>query len=475
MKKKLLYFSATIIVLVISIFASIYMQHHEKRYHQHIEDVKTEGCAHTSTNDFCSNLPIVIVSTNGNEILNVIDDAEVNSINISIIDNSSAMNHFNDIPSNVEIANMKIRGNSSKYFDKKSYRLKFLDEDGNGKNVNVMNMGADNSWVLNGPFLDKTLIRNYMCMNISGEIMQYAPDVKFCELFIDEKYMGVYVMMESITRNKSRVDISGINEKLNKTGYILRLDRGSTENINNFTKYSYRLGNNNVINIEYPTSSKLTYELKNYIETDLSTFEKSLYSFDYKDNEYGYVKYIDISSFVDYFIINEFFINIDAGSYSTYLYKDIGEKLKLCVWDFNNSSDNYMERSFNEEEFFMTEKPWFYMLVKDEDFVKRIIWRYKELRKSVLSEEYLMNYIDETVDYLGDAIGRNYSVWGYSFEPENLDMSNRLDPIERNLRSYDEAITQLKTTIIKRGNWLDDNIDVLLQYCHESRTKKFNH
>lgn len=134
-----------------------------------------------------------------------------------------------------------------------------------------------------------------------------------------------------------------------------------------------------------------------------------------------------------------------------------------------------MERSFNEEEFFMTEKPWFYMLVKDEDFVKRIIWRYKELRKSVLSEEYLMNYIDETVNYLGDAVDRNYNVWGYSFDPENLNITNRLDPIDRNLRSYDEAISQLKTTIINRGDWLDDNIEVLLQYCHESRTKKFNH
>lgn len=273
MKKKLLYFSATMLVLIISIFASVYIQHHEKRYHQHIEDVETEDCIHTSSNDFCSNLPIVVVRTNGNEILDAIDDTELHPVNISIIDNSSTNNHFNDIPSITEIANMEIRGNSSRYFDKKSYKLKFLAEDGTGKNVNVMDMGADNSWVLNGPFLDKTLIRNYICMNISGEIMQYAPDVRFCEVFIDEKYMGVYVMMESITRNESRVDISGINEKLNKTGYILRLDRGSTENINNFTKYSYRLGNNNVINIEYPTSSKLTYELKKYIETDLSTFE----------------------------------------------------------------------------------------------------------------------------------------------------------------------------------------------------------
>ena len=115
------------------------------------------------------------------------------------------------------------------------------------------------------------------------------------------------------------------------------------------------------------------------------------------------------------------------------------------------------------------------MLVKDEKFIERIIFRYKKLRKTVLSEEYILKYIDNTVNYLGDAIDRNYKVWGYSFEPENLDLMNRLEPIERNIRSYEEAINQLKTTIINRGRWLDENIDTLLQYCHESRTKKFNH
>ncbi len=53
------------------------------------------------------------------------------------------------------------------------------------------------------------------------------------------------------------------------------------------------------------------------------------------------------------------------------------------------------------------------MLTKDEDYDQRIIDRYRMWRESILSDEYLMNYIDETVAYLGPAIERNFEVWGY--------------------------------------------------------------
>ena len=37
-------------------------------------------------------------------------------------------------------------------------------------------------------------------------------------------------------------------------------------------------------------------------------------------------------------------------------------------------------------------------------------------RESFLSEAYLMDYIDESIAYLGPAIDRNFEVWGYTFE-----------------------------------------------------------
>ena len=99
-------------------------------------------------------------------------------------------------------------------------------------------------------------------------------------------------------------------EGTNETGYILRMDRGSSnelKNINNFTYYVYRINRkyDRVMNIEYPRAGSLTQELADAIEQDFSDFEKALYSYDYDTHDYGYQNWIDVDSFVDYFILNE--------------------------------------------------------------------------------------------------------------------------------------------------------------------------
>ena len=98
------------------------------------------------------------------------------------------------------------------------------------------------------------------------------------------------------------------------------------------------------------------------------------------------------------------------------------------------------------------------------------IKRYQKLRKSYLSEEYLNQYIEDVKAYLGDAIERNYEKWGYSFE-EPYDL---LTPADRNLRNYDEVMEQLKEFIHVRGEWMDENIEILRQYSAASKVKKFN-
>ena len=69
-------------------------------------------------------------------------------------------------------------------------------------------MAADEEWVLNGPFLDKTLMRNYIAMNVAGQIMDYAPNVRYCELFVDDQYRGVYLLMEQISRSEERINVT---------------------------------------------------------------------------------------------------------------------------------------------------------------------------------------------------------------------------------------------------------------------------
>ena len=114
--------------------------------------------------------------------------------------------------------------------------------------------------------------------------------------------------------------------------------------------------------------------------------------------------------------------------------------------------------------------PWYRMLTKDEHFIDRVISRYRYLRTTYLEEDYLINYTKDVTAYLGPAIDRNFEVWGDTFAE-----FRPLVPDGRNPADHDEALEQLQQFIYERGSWMDESIDVLLQYCHESKVKKFNH
>ncbi|MCD7722325.1 MAG: CotH kinase family protein [Clostridiales bacterium] len=456
----------------------------DARMHQHLTSKQHDESCGCAGSELCTNLPIVIIDTFGKEIpgkaienedgteeITLTDGGdEMLSITVSIIDNESGNNRPGDSAALTTESLIKVRGASSRYFDKSSYLLRFTDGNGEYTNEPVMGMDAHYEWVLYGAYLDKTLIRNYMWYNIAGEIMEWAPNVRFCELILNGEYRGLYLMCESVTAGDNcRLSLS--DAVGDESGYLLRLDRGSSneiKNIDTFSVLSWRTKYQ--IDIKYPRSGSLTDELIFSIKSDFSDFEKALYSYDYDTDDYGYWNYIDVDSWVDYFIINEFTMNYDAVAYSTYIYKDIGGKYKLAVWDFDSAFDNFAEDQYDPDGLWLQGRTWYFMLIKDEYFTSKIISRYNELREGVLSEEYLMDYIDSTLEYLGGAIERNFEVWGYTFEDDEM-----LTPAERNLGSYEEAIEQYIDMIKQRGDWLDENIEVIQQYSHESKNKKYNH
>lgn len=437
------------------------------RIHQHREE-KEKVMDEKGSNRFSTHLPIMIMDTNGAAIPGAKkDDIATVTTNIKVIDQKDVYNHKEDVTAIDAQAQIAYRGNSSRNFDKKPFQIRF------DKEADLLGMGEDEEWVLNGPILDRTLMRNYLCYNVAGEIMEFAPECRYLELYVNDQYLGVYLAIETIKQSKDRVHIQKTEEKKDITSYIVRWDRSfkGDHRLHNFTYYTKQAGIS-ALDIRYPGKTKLTDGKMKYIEEDISKIEKLLYSYDlnYSDRE-GYTKYIDRKAFAQYFVINEFFSNVDAGRFSTFFYKDVRGKLKPVVWDFNNVSDNYFDEVYGSSGFSLYDAPWFNMLLKDKDFVDTVLQTYRDLRKGVLSEQYLLNYIDETRAFLGDAITRNNKKWGYVFDLKNWNTRNYLTPKERNYTSYEQSVEQLKGWIKDRGVWLDDHIDTLYQYCHDSKTK----
>lgn len=473
MRNILLSISAMILLLIMVLFINTNIKidtninnnvkniNNKENKKDYIVDKKNIDCKHENK-VFCSHLPLVMIDTDGQTIKK--EDSICSKI--MVIDNKKGNNHIYDTPDIKTSAKLKYRGNSSyAVFDKKQYHLEFYeDTEGKKKNsISVMGMEKECDWVLNGPFLDRTLIRNSLLYDVSREIMDWAPDTHYCEVFLDGKYQGVYLMVESIKVSKSRIKLQDFGLINGETPYMLKRERIGTEinPINSFGSYSGKTSHE--LSIRYPVPLRLIKTQKEWITNDISEFEKVLYSSTFDDKENGYFKYIDVDSFVDYYIINEFSMNNDAGYLSTYVYKDLGGKLKMAVWDFNNTFDNYQWTVNSPNKFYVCHNNWYKRLFQDRSFTDKVSRRYHELRKGVLSEEYLLRRIDKTSSYLGTAVDRNFKVWGYTFY-ENL-LSKGIKGECRDPRSYEEALKQLKTTIVERGKFLDKNIESLYQYA----------
>ncbi|MBE5869837.1 MAG: spore coat protein CotH [Lachnospiraceae bacterium] len=492
MKYKVIGLCMVCVIIYASILATpAEIREKKGRVHQHMVSGYDTGCD-CDGSTLCTHLPLVIMDTGGQIIpgtplfnqrdafgqaiySDAPDGQNTIQVNLSVIDQENRNNHPTDLPVFTTACRTHIRGNSSRRFPKHSYALKFLDKSGNANPQKVMGMSSHHEWVLNGPILDKTLIRNYMWYNISGEIMNYAPNVRFCELILNGEYQGIYLMTEEISEGEEgRLHLKMDVKNHRKTGYLLRIDRPTEEeyeSVRDIYTYNERMLNIGTdVAIRYPGRQTLTPQLAKDIELDYSAFEKALFSFDYNTDEYAYWNYIDVDNFIDYYLINEFTGNSDACKYSTYIYKEVGEKYRLCVWDFNNSCDNYQERKTSIHGFGAVGQAWFFMLFKDEAFVEKVIERYRQLRESYLSEEYLVKYMDDTIAYLGPALERNNARWAREIEEWKP-----LLPKERNVQSYEEAVKKMKRWLIKRGQWMDRHIDSLRQYGHPSRNKVYNH
>lgn len=308
MKYKRMALAACALLLLLSATnLSAVLTDEHPRYHQHLERPAYTPCAEHDGETLCTHLPLVLIDTGGEAIPGVpIPDADSNIENnrftttadgstllrasVSVVDHAEGNNHPADAPTLQSTIDIRVRGNSSRYFDKHGYLVKTLTDDGAAsRDVAMLGMDAFDEWALYGPYLDKTLIRNYMWYNLAGEIMDYAPNVRFCEVLLNGVYQGLYVMTETINSSRdARLKLTEPSKDTVQTSYALRLDRGSDNEVKNIETFSqYALRNLQDMDIVYPGTKWLTPERAAWIAQDFSDFEKSLFSYDYDTEPYS--------------------------------------------------------------------------------------------------------------------------------------------------------------------------------------------
>ena len=123
---------------------------------------------------------------------------------------------------------IEFRGSTSQGFPKKPYGLE--TQDSAGENIQFLGMPTENDWVLHNPYSDKSLMRNVLAFDMARAMGRYSPRTKFCEVFLNGQYQGVYVLMEKIKRDSNRVNIAELDATMNggdalTGGYIVKIDK----------------------------------------------------------------------------------------------------------------------------------------------------------------------------------------------------------------------------------------------------------
>ena len=219
-----------------------------------------------------------------------------------------------------------------------------------------------------------------------------------------------------------------------------------------------------------PEPKDLTTTQKEYLKGHIDKFERMLYSPGFKDQLQGYRAYLDVSSFVDYFIIGELSRNVDAYKKSRFYFKDKDSKNGLIhsgpPWDydwawkditencihFNQTDGSGWAYRVNDCDDWPVPPSWEIRLLQDEDFANQIHDRYFSLRETLLSEANLQHVIDSVATLLDEAKERHYGKW------DILGINVGTPEYGEQPETYSGEIEKFKGWINRRLTWLDENM-----------------
>ena len=451
------------------------------------------GCKHEAVNFppddtgvvlTSTNLPIVWVEVRGKTI----DRYERIDARMKIIDNGPGQLNYADtmahpgqrIDYQGHIA-LRYRGNST-YNDspKKPYSFRTLDgpmKYASKQKVKILGMGRDDNWALLAPYADKSMMRDLLTYELMRPWMEFTPQGRYCELFVDGTYYGVYILSEVVSKGRHRLDLlKPRDEGEELTGdYLLEVDCNDEVT---YTSRYHPVSSTGVpykdrhilIQYKYPNHDKLDDRQLAYIHSCINRMEAALASPGYSDPETGYRRYLDVESFIDYQIATELGHNLDGYRLSGKFYKrrdDVDGRFKMAIWDTNLAygncdrcdgwrTDTWVYQSndvlYRAGEVYLVPF-WWYRLNCDEAYTAQLKARWAEMRAANLSEDRVMATVDSLASVLTShgAEARNSQAW-----PR---WGQYVWPNYYVAKDFNDEVAYIKRWLHDRLAWMDQALD----------------
>ncbi len=424
-----------------------------------------------------SNLPIVVINTNGQ---NIPDSPKIFADMGIIYNGPGVRNHLADPKNNYNgKIGIEIHGNYSASLPQKPYAFELEDVNGNQIDSSILGMPSEHDWLLVANYNDKSFARNIMATHMFDTMGNYSSRNRLVDVVLNGNYQGIYLLCELIKRDAHRVNISKL-DPVEITfpdvsgGYIVKFDYWDTTNSwqLNYSPIGYPGLDIHMV-YYYPKPVDLVPQQKTYIQTFINDYETALYGNNFTDPVNGYRKYIDVPSFIDYFLVNEVTRNGDGFKKSRYFYKDKDHsdgtirKLKAGpVWDFDWSQKDMWSGSEDGSGFDYANvnedvhaPGWYIRLLEDTIFANELRCRYDDLRRTIFSENYLDARIDSVANFVSESQKWHFDTWG------NLGLATGTPEVEAPSQTYAEEVQRLKDWYHRRLTWLDANMPGTLNGC----------
>lgn len=357
---------------------------------------------------------------------------------VNTVDAREPYDKEHDIPGNIIIISdngtdildkpgtIRERGNASREFPKKPWRLKF------DKKQHVLGSPAKaKKWTLINNYGDKTLMRNILAFETARMFgMEFVPFCRPVDVILNGEYKGCYQLCDQVEVNPGRVDIDemapeDVSGDALTGGYLVEVDAYADQELSWFTTAHYGLP----VTIKSPKDDEIVPEQSEYIRGYFNALEpmmKSSAGYDCTDPVTGYRSMFDTRSFIRHMLVNEVAGNTDTY-WSTYMYKRRNDPRIYTgpVWDFDLGWDNdartypVWRRSGNSylwnSGLASTANGMIYfaqrILLKDPTTAAEIREVWSEARANGLSVQGLLDLVDETARELDESARLNFMRW----------------------------------------------------------------
>ncbi len=299
------------------------------------------------------------------------------------------------------------RGNASRGFPKKPWRIKF------DKKQRVLDApGKAKKWTLINNYGDKTLMRNLLAFELSRRLgMPYTPYGTSVDVLLNGEYKGCYQLCDQVEVNSNRVDIEEMTPEDNAGvaltgGYLIEIDAYANQE----TSYFYS-NKGNPVTIKSPDEESITTQQFTYIQQRFNTMENN------------WKTYLDKNTFLRHFLVGELSGNTDTY-WSVFMYKQRDDQMFYTgpVWDFDlafendnrtypvNSKSDYIYRSGgscagNMKTFVDN------IVIRNASARAQLLEIWDEARQGGLNEESMVAFIDSLELTLQQSQQLNFVRW----------------------------------------------------------------